>query len=330
MPEGYHHLTCDQRCQIDALRGSGQKPSAIARQLCVHRSTVYRELKRNVGQRGYRYKQANGKARERRHVASGRARKMTRSRVALIETKLRCEQWSPRQISGWLESAGHGGVSHERIYQHVWADKKKGGSLWKHLRHNGKKYNKRKGKTAGRGLIPHRIDIGERPAIVDAKERLGDWEGDTIIGKDHKGAIVSLVDRASKLTKLILLPNKTAEAVTNAIVTALKPLASNTKTLTFDNGKEFAGHTGITQALNAACYFAKPYHSWERGLNEHTNGLVRQYFPKGTDFSTLTQEAVRHVENLLNTRPRECLNFKTPHEIFIAKSQQNPIVALHC
>jgi len=262
--------------------------------------------------------------------ASVQACKMTRSRVALIETKLRCEQWSPRQISGWLESAGYGGVSHERIYQHIWADKKKGGSLWKHLRHNGKKYNKRKGKNAGRGLIPNRIDIGERPAIVDAKERLGDWEGDTIIGKDHKGAIVSLVDRASKLTKLILLPNKTAEAVTNAIVTALKPLASNTKTLTFDNGKEFAGHTDITQALNAACYFAKPYHSWERGLNEHTNGLVRQYFPKGTDFSTLPQKAVQRVENLLNTRPRECLNFKTPNEIFVAKSQQNALVALHC
>jgi transposase, IS30 family len=318
MPKGHHHLTYEERCQIHALKGSGLSQSAIGRQLGVHRTSIGRELRRNSGQRGYRYKQANDKAVTRRHAASSRPRKMTVSTVQTIEAKLRKAQWSPRQISGWLKAQGAVHVSAERIYQHIWADKKKGGTLWRQLRHSGKKYNKRKGKNAGRGLIPNRIGIEQRPSIVEAKIRIGDWEGDTIIGANHKGAIVSLADRASKLTKLILVPNKTADTVTEAIVGGLSALPIQVQTLTFDNGKEFAGHTDIAQALKADCFFAKPYHSWERGLNEHTNGLVRQYFPKGTDFSTLTQNDVQIVEDLLNSRPREILNFKTPQEVFFA------------
>jgi IS30 family transposase len=275
MPKGYHHLTYEERCQIYALKESGLSQSAIARQIGIDRTSIGRELKRNADKCGYHYKEADEKAHGRRHMASSRPLKMTGSTVQTIELKLCKMQWSPRQISGWMKKQGHIHVSAERIYQHVWADKKKGGKLWRYLRHNGKKYNKRKGKNAGRGLIPNRIDIQERPLIVEEKTRIGDWEGDTIIGANRKGAIVSLADRASKFTKLILVPNKISKSVTNAIIKALSSMPVKPKILTFDNGKEFADHAILSEKLNVSCFFAKPYHSWERGLNEHTNGLVR-------------------------------------------------------
>ena len=183
--------------------------------------------------------------------------------------------------------------------------------LFKHLRHQGKRYNKRSAANAGRGVIPCRKDIAERPKIVDNKRRIGDFEIDTIIGGGHKGAIVSLVDRYSKYTKLFLVENKRAEVVTEAMVQGMQNLKHWLKTFTSDNGKEFAYHQKITQALGVDVYFATPYHSWERGLNEHTNGLVRQYFPKKTKFDTLTQAQVLAVEKKLNARPREVLRNKT-------------------
>jgi len=316
MPEGYHHLTYEQRCQIYALRQSGQSKAAIARQLGFNRSTVTRELARNIGERGYRFKQAQAKTSERRQAASGKPRKMKLDLVRLIEEKLTSEQWSPKQICGWMKKEGMATVSHERIYQHIWADKKKGGKLYVSLRRSGKKYNKRKGKTSGRGLIPNRVDIDQRPAIVAEKSRIGDWEADTIIGANHKGAIFSIVDRKSKYTKLALLPDKSSDAVTRACEQILTPISDKIETITFDNGKEFANHVEIVSALSAQSYFAKPYHSWERGLNEHTNGLVRQYFPKGLEFSKITQDDIQKVEDKLNSRPREVLNYKTPWEVF--------------
>jgi len=236
--------------------------------------------------------------------------------ITIINEKLSL-QWSPEQIWGWMREHNKPVVvSHERIYQHIWADKKTGGQLYKDLRHGGKKYNKRSGVNAGRGCIPGRIDIDQRPDIVEKKTRVGDWELDTIIGKGHKGAIVSMVDRASKLTKLAICKSKEAAPVTDALTRYLKPIAHFVLTLTADNGKEFAKHAKVSKKLKADFYFAKPYHSWERGLNEHTNGLVRQYFPKGTSFDTISNKDVARVENLLNNRPRKILNFKTPIEAF--------------
>ena len=211
MPEGYHHLTYEERCQIYALMQSGLSQAAIARQLGVHRSTIKRELDRNTGARSYRFKQAQEKASQKRKTASCAPRKMKPDLVKLIEEKLTQEQWSPDQISGWLMKNGAASISHERIYQHVWEDKKNGGTLYVQLRHRGKKYNKRKGKTSGRGLIPNRVDIDQRPAIVAEKSRIGDWEADTIIGAGHKGIIMSHVDRKSKYTKLAKLPDKSAD-----------------------------------------------------------------------------------------------------------------------
>lgn len=189
-------------------------------------------------------------------------------------------------------------MSHESIYRHVWKDKLNGGNLYKELRHNGKKYNKRGSGKAGRGCIPGRIDISERPAIVEEKSRVGDWEIDTIIGAAHKGAVVSMVERHSKFTLLAQVPWKTAYEVEKALTRKLGDLSDYVLTLTADNGKEFANHLAVSSKLKATVYFARPYHSWERGLNEHTNGLVRQYLPKGQRLDTVTDETVLEIENL--------------------------------
>ena len=284
MSKDYHHLTSEQRCQIYILMKRGDSKYTIANELDVHRSTVYREVVRNSGLRGYRYKQAHCKAADRRQSASCKKTKMNAEMITLIEEKLSL-QWSPEQISGWLKKMGHmQAISHEWIYQHVWANKKKGGELYKELRHHGKKCNKRGSGKAGRGCIPNRVDICERPSIVEDKVRVGDWELDTIIGNGHKGAIVSMVDRASKFTQLFLVPRKSSALVNTALVHKLEPIKENVLTLTSDNGKEFAGHQAVSRSLEADFFFATPYHSWERGLNEHTNGLVRQYFPKKKSF----------------------------------------------
>ena len=312
------HLTYEQRCQLHALDRQNLTQEAIADKIGSNQSVVSRELRRNRGLRGYRFKQAQMKADERRGAASARPRKMTPAVVVVIEAKLCEHQWSPEQIRGWMAATRKISVSHERIYQHIWADKRAGGKLYKQLRRSAKKYNKRKGKTAGRGLIPCRIDIDQRPAIVEQRSRIGDWEADTIVGAKHKGAILSLVERASRYTLLQKLDAATAEKTSAAIVTKMRPHQRLVHTITSDNGKEFAGHRRVAKQLDAEFYFAKPYHAWERGLNENTNGLVRQYFPKATSFATVSCDDVERVQNLLNSRPRKTLKFKSPNEVFSA------------
>ena len=235
MTQGLTHLTPGERSQIEVLLRRGDSKRAIGRLLGRPPSTIRREIKRNSGQRGYRPKQAQAKAEERRATVSRRPTKMTPGMVALIEAKLTGCQWSPEQISGRMKLEAKGDVSHERIYAHVWADKRAGGGLYKHLRHGAKKYNKRKGKTSGRGLIPGRVDIDQRPRIVDAKSRLGDWEVDTVIGAKHKGALVTAIDRASKFTVIEAVPNKTSEAVTKALTHRLGAFPDLVLTLTADN-----------------------------------------------------------------------------------------------
>lgn len=328
MPKGYHHLTRDQRCQLYILKARGESISLIANELEVHRSTIYREIHRNCGELGYRYAQADRKAKSRRYQASHRKIKMKGRIISIIKEKLKM-QWSPEQISGWLKKWEYTKcVSHETIYKYIWYEKRMGGSLYKELRHNGKKYNKRREGTAGRGCIPGRIDIDERPEIVEEKNRLGDWELDTIIGSGKSGAIVSMVERASKLTKLAKVSQKSAEKVKDALIKKLEPLQDFVLTVTADNGKEFACHQEVSHCLDTSFYFAKPYHSWERGLNEHTNGLVRQYLPKKQSFNDVTDEEIEEIEFLLNNRPRKVLNFWTPLEVFTQFSKKSAIVAL--
>lgn len=311
MARSYQQLTYKERCQIDILKKRGDCPAEIARQLKRSKSTISRELRRNANLDLYESSQADKKAGQRRFH---KTKKIILSLASSVEEKLKL-QWSPEQISGRLKKEGKR-ISHETIYKYIWEDKRRGGFLYQHLRHNGKKYNRRSYTTSGRGCIPNRTDIDLRPAIVDSKSRVGDWELDTIIGADHDGAIVSMVDRHSKLSKLFKVECKTAGAILEAMQKKLAPIKHLVLTLTSDNGKEFAQHEIIAQMLEAQFFFAKPYHSWERGLNEHTNGLVRQYLPKGTRFSDLSQEQLDHIEDLLNQRPRKILNFRTPLEVF--------------
>lgn len=326
MKKGYHHLTQEERAQIYALKKQGVTQKQIAESIGKSPSCICKELKRNKGARGYRYGQAHEKARQRRHIAStSLSIRMSGNTKALVLQYLK-EDWSPVQISGYLKKQAIF-IRHETIYKWIWADKKNGGDLHTHLRHRGKKYNKRSSKNAGRGLIPNRIDIKERPPIVDTKSRLGDFEVDTIIGKNRKGAIVSIVDKKTKFTKRILIKDKSAELVTQALIFALN--INVLQTITADNGKEFAKHADVAKALNLDFYFATPYHSWERGLNEHTNGLVRQYFPKKTDFAMISQEDVSIVEKKLNQRPRKELKFDTPENAFLCAIHNPQEISLH-
>ena len=313
MPKGYHHLTQPERCQIYALRKSGLSQGAVARQLGRCRSVISREIRRNSGERGYRHAQAQRKAEERRRAASSVPRKLTPERWAKVTERLE-EGWSPEQISGRLRLEDPGMAGRQRIYDRIRADRGNGGGLWKHLRRRGKKPNWKGGRHSGRGHIPGRVDISERPQEVEAKERVGDWEADTVIGKAHGGAVVSLVDRASKYTLLQRVDRRKADVVGKAMVDMPGSLDAPVHTITADNGKEFAGHAAVAKALEAAFFFARPYHSWERGLNEHTNGLLREYLPKGTDFRTVTDREVREVQDILNARPRRSLGYLTPAE----------------
>ena len=319
----YQQLTQDQRYQIYAFLKAEFPQSQIARELGVDPSTISRELKRNRGQRGYRPKQAQQLADSRRQ-AKANATRITTLTWQQVEADLR-KDWSPEPVSGARKATGQVTPSHERIYQHIYADKQQGGDLYKHLRCQ-KQRRKRDGKYDRRGQLPNRKSIDQRPAIVADKARLGDWEADTIIGKKHQQAIVSLVERQSKLTRLAKVERNTEAAVKQAIIEMLDPLADCVHTITSDNGREFAAHEAIAEALGAEFYFAHPYHSWERGLNENTNGLVRQYFPKGSDFITLTDQQVQAVAEQLNERPRKTLGFQTPNHVFFNSSS----VALRC
>lgn len=316
MPEGYHHMTLDIKSQIYALKATGVSLQRIASIVERDVSTISREIRRNTGGRGYRYKQADAKAVERRANASCTPKKLIPTLVAVIEEKL-LEKWSPDQIAGRLKEQGIANISHETIYQYVWKNKRTGGSLYKHLRHNSKKYNKRSSGKAGRGYIPNRVDITERPKIVEQKARIGDWEGDTVISAVSKTAILTVVDRHSKFTCIKKLGRKTAENVRIAMKDRMSSLPHPVFTVTFDNGMEFAAHQEIADDLNARCYFATPYHSWERGLNEHTNGLIRQYLPKRADFKDVTDDEIQAIENHLNNRPRKSLDYKTPMEVLM-------------
>lgn len=329
MPKGYHHLTYDLRCQIFALKQRGDSQAQIARQLEISRATVSREIRRNCGKRGYRYKQADTSAKERRISASSRPRKMHNEMIGLIQKKLAL-QWSPEQISGWMSIHYIDfKVSHETIYKYIWADKLKGGQWYTNLRHRGKKYNKQRGSKGGRGCIHNRVGIEERPEIVNRKTRIGDWEVDTVLGKQgESSAIVSMVDRASKLTKLAKVSKKQADEVSQGLITRLGECQDQVITITADNGKEFAYHELIASKLDAKFYFATPYHSWERGLNEHTNGLIRQYIRKGLSLTSVSQEKLDEIEILLNNRPRKVLNYNTPIEVFEGLKMAPDVVAL--
>jgi IS30 family transposase len=310
----YKQLTQEQRYQIHALRKVKKTLEEIARVIRTDKSTVSRELTRNKGKRGYRAQQAHGKAMIRREMAFKKI-KLTKEAIKMISEKIKIG-WSPEQIAGRFKKEKLMIISYKTIYRLIEEDTSQEGNLHTYLRRSNKKRKKKYGSNNSRGQIINRISIDMRPKIVDKKKRIGDWELDTIIGKNHKGAIVTAVERKTKLTAIKKVKSKNAQEVEEAVVSMLFPFKKKVFSLTSDNGKEFAGHNKIAKRLNAKFYFAHPYHSCERGLNENTNGLIRQYIPKKTNFNFVDDRMVASIEQRLNERPRKGLNFKTPAEAF--------------
>ena len=304
----YKHLSQAERYQIHALMKAGHDQSQIAKLLDRHKSTISRELSRNTGSRGYRPKQACEMSADR--AQHSRNAPTVEPWVREAACALLCIQWSPEQIASQLP------ISHETVYQHVYADKAQGGTLWKNLRCQKQKRKRYAGGRDRRGQIPNRRPLSERPLHIEARRQVGHWECDTVIGASHKGAVVTMVERKSGYAVMAKVEKKTSELVSSAIVDKLQPMAARVKTLTFDNGKEFAGHAHIDQQLQSTAYFARPFASWERGSNENLNGLLRQYVPKKRAMSTVSDEEIRMIQNRLNNRPRKRLGFKTPAEVF--------------
>lgn len=318
---GYKQLDFRKRCQIYGLWRAGHSYTEIAKEVGVHKSTISRELKRNItfvrtalGSWQYKPNYAQAYTDERLKKKNKRV-KFTQEVEQFVRERL-LQDWSPDQISGYAKKHKLFSISHEWIYQFILKDKEKGGMLYLHLRHQNKKYRKRYGSPKRQGPIKNRRFIDDRPSIVSDKGRIGDWEIDTIIGKNRKQAIVTIVERVSKKTVLKKVKAKTASLVTNATINGLKQFSNFIFTITGDNGSEFANHEKISKELNADFYFAHPYASWERGLNENTNGLVRQYFKKGSDFNSVTDQDLQVIMDKLNNRSRKTLSYKTPNEIF--------------
>lgn len=311
----YRQLTREQRYQISALKSSLHTQAHIAAVVGVHQSTVSRELRRNQTESGrYGPLQAHLLAISRRCAKS--PPRFTHQTWTRVEALLQ-QQWSPEQVTGRLRYEKQKSPSHEWIYQHIYADKRAGGTLYLNLRCQ-KMRRKRCHSHQPRIRIRNRTDIELRPSIVGRKERFGDWEADTIIGRSHQGALLSMVERKSKLLRMALVEQNNAGVVTRQMVKLLQPLTVHT--ITSDNGSEFASHERVTEKLGARFYFAHPYSAWERGLNENTNGLIRQYFPKGCGFTGLNWREVRRVQDRLNQRPRKTLGYRTPHEVFFQKN----------
>lgn len=325
--KNYCHLTLEQRYKIDALLRADHKQSFIATQLHINKSTLSRELKRNRTKTGC-YNALN--AHENAQVQKERFslnRKFTPAMERFIRDKLSNEQWSPEQIAGYCKQNDISMVSHERIYQFIYQNKAEGGELHKNLRIASKMYRKRYGSGKNkRSIIKDRVSIDQRPDCINNKERVGDWEIDTIIGKDNKGAIVTIAERATAFVLIARLNGKNAMELARAVVRLMAPFKDLVLSITADNGLEFAMHKYIADKLDSEFYFAHPYSSWERGLNEYTNRLIRQYIPKKTDFNDVNDNQIRDITMKLNSRPRKKLCYKSPGSIFL--NSFNPEVAL--
>ena len=314
----YTQLGLEQRYQIYVLLHRGWSIAQVAAWMRRSRSTIYRELKRNRGGKGWRPRQAHEQA---------LARRMGKSRARLgaadwqrVECLLR-QDWSPEEASRRLRLEGQLRVSHEWIYQYVYSDKRNGGDLYRYLRQQ-KPRRKRLGKYGRRSYLKDTVSIEQRPKSADSRRWFGHWEGDTIVGKGQRGAIVTLVERKSRYTRLGHVSTRHSDKVRDKVREMLEPLKHRVKSITYDNGREFAAHKAMETDLQARIYFAHPYASWERGTNENTNGLLRQYFPKKRSLAKVTDWEIAHAEQRLNHRPRKCLGFRTPHEVLFGEKHQ--------
>lgn len=317
------HLTLAQRYEIGILISLGTSMTKIGEIIGKDKSVISREIARNSDQRNKVYKAllAQNKA-ALRHKEKVKKTYFVGEVKALV-ISLIVQDYSPEQIVGYCKINHLKCVSVERIYQFIWADKKAGGKLYQHLRTKGKRYAKRGALKGSRGMIKERVGIEKRPLVVEEKQRCGDLEVDLVIGKDHKGALLTINDRATGILKMAKIDSKEAHVVEEKMVELLLDWKPFLHTITSDNGKEFANHKRVSEKLNIDYYFANPYCSWERGANENLNGLVRQYFPKKYNFDLVTEEDVIKVTNKLNNRPRKRYGFKSPNEMFEQKLKQS-------
>jgi IS30 family transposase len=310
----YRQLTPEERYMLAALRRQGLNQAEIARSLGRHRSTVCREVRRNSTRADGHYRPST--AQERTNGRRSRSRRnghFTAEDFALVEGLLR-RQWSPEQVSGHLARTGRLSISHETIYRHVWRDKKQGGALYTHLRGARKRRRKRYGAYDSRGRLAGKRMISERPQEVETRERIGHWEADTVAGSGSRDCVLTLVERKTGLVLIGKLADRTAEGLSRRAVSLMRRPGARFETVTADNGTEFHDYGRVERLTGAAFYFARPYHSWERGSNENANGLIRQYLPKGVSLAGLSQHQCNAIARKLNTRPRKRLGFRTPLE----------------
>lgn len=315
----YTQITLEERYALMVLRRQGKSQAAIARALRRHPSTISREVRRNrwrCDPRFYWYLRAQSYTNQRRRI-SRRNAQFTATDWALVERWLR-EDWSPEQIVGWCARFGLLAISHETIYRHIWADKDRGGTLWTHLRVATKRRRKRYGRYDSRGRLAGKRHISARPVGAEHRSRLGHWEGDTVLGNTQHGAcVVTLVERKSGYTAIGLLAKRAAPEVNARLRQLITAQPRTVRTITLDNGTEFHSYKALEATIAARCYFATPHHSWERGTNENTNGLIRQYFKKRASMEHLTQRDCQRVADTLNRRPRKRLSFRTPEEVYV-------------
>jgi IS30 family transposase len=306
------------------LLKQGVKKNEIAEEIKVHRSVLYRELNRNKQKRGgYNAKWAHKLAQERKERFK-RQRKLSEKVKKIIGEKLG-DEWSPEQIAGYCKSKGIEMVSYKTIYEYIRKDKEQGGELFKKLRIASKPYRKKYGKQDYRGKIPNRVSIDERPEAVGKKERYGDWEVDTMVGKQHQGAVLTMVERKSYFTLLEKLERPLSGSTKQKMINRMAPYKAFVHTITSDNGHEFAEHEQIAKKLEADFYFTHPYSAWEKAINENTNGLIRQYLPKKKNLREVSEETIRQIENKLNNRPRKSLQWKTPLQVFMANFETSKV-----
>lgn len=312
----YHQLTSEERYALSTLRKQGFSQAAIARALGRHRSTVSREVRRNSRDgRAYRPALADDYARWRRS-RSRRNQRFGPSHWQLVQARLE-DEWSPEQIAGRLRLQGRLSISHETIYRHIWEDRRRGGNLYRHLRGSQKKRRKRYGRYDSRGRLAGKRPITERPPGAENRSRVGHLEGDTVMGNSDKHCVLTLVDRKTGFVMIGKLEARTVEATNRRAIALIRTAPRQTRTITADNGTEFHGYMAIENATGASFYFAAPYHSWERGTSENTNGLIRQYLPKRMSMAHVTQRDCSRIARKLNTRPRKRLGYRTPEECHV-------------
>lgn len=315
----YHQLTYEERYLIARLRVQRLSIPAIARVLGRHRSTIWREVHRNLTNNGrYQVAEAQSKTNGRRR-RSRRNRRFTHRQFLLVLKYLK-QDYSPEQIAGTLKRRGLLNISHETIYQYIWQDRHRGGFLYEHLRQSSKQRRKRRNLYESRGRLAGKRMIDTRPKIVDTRRNKGHWEIDTVMGGRDTHCIVTLLERKTGYVLIGKLKNRTKEETNRKTIHLMKASGLKFDTITADNGTEFHAYKDIEQKTGTRFFFAHPYHSWERPCNENVNGLIRQYLPKRTSMARVTQQMCNAIAKKLNQRPRKRFGFRSPEEMMYART----------